>query len=395
MLMRNAIARRSSSDRKAERHAPSESLRLLGLCLAHGPGRPAPLPGRDVDWVGLAAVANAFLMAPALWRALEQQGLLSQVPDDFRDYLAAIYDANATRTEAMRAQLRRVLAALNACGIAPLLLKGAARLFETSPEAGCARMMADLDLLVEAPQREAALAALGRLGYEITDPPLGRRLHATTLRHPGEPAALDLHRDVGPQHDFIPLAAAVAAAVPSADGPWRWRLLAPTHRVMHAFFHAQIHDRGHAAGVVPLRALEDFAWIVARYGTAIDWLAIGRACDRLRLRRPWDAWAYLAERCLGTSVALPLRQPRRARLHYRRCLWQFDHRRAASALRFGLALTAPFSYATIDYKYGCGASWIGLLRARAIETLRLVGKYRHRIPQRLAAAIRDAQDQAF
>lgn len=377
------------------RRARSDSVRTLCLCLSEA-GTAEALRAKlasGTDWVALAAAANHYLVAPALWRAFERKRLLPSLPEDFRDYLAAIERANAIRAETMRGQARRAAAALNAAGIAPLILKGGARLFEEIAGAGGARMMADLDLAVTPEQQEAALAALARLGYAVADAPHDQPRHSLTLRHPGEAAAIDLHRDIGPQRDFIPLADAFARATPIAGETCRILLLSPTHRVMHLFFHAQIHDRGHAAGILPLRALDDFAAIIARHGPAVDWAVITLAVERLRLEQAWDAWLLLAERCLGTRTLHPLRR-RRAALHYHRCFFQLDHDRLDAAVRAGLALTAPLAFATIDYRYGCGARRLGLFAARARETLRLLGKYRHRVPQRLAAALRDTREPA-
>ena len=372
---------------------PSETLRLLCRCLgaAEPPETLRRRLGEETGWVPLAAAANAYLVAPALWRALARKGLLPSVPGDFRDYLAAIHDANAIRAATMRDQARRAVAALNEAGIAPLILKGGARLFEEQAADGPARMMADLDLLAPAGRFDAALAALRALGYAEADEPAERDRHSVTLRRQGEPAAIDLHRDIGPQRDFLGLAAAIAAAVPVAGEACRLFMLSPTHRVMHLFFHAEIHDRGHARGAIPLRALDDFAAIAARDASAIDWASIARAADRLRLGGAWDAWLVLAARCLGVDVPPP-RRPLRAALHYRRCLFQLDHARLGAALRAAIAVTEPLAYANIDYRYGCGASRSRLWRARARETLRLFGKYRHRVPRRLAAALRDSDE---
>ena len=338
--------------------------------------------------MALAALANDHLIGPALWLAFARRGVRSELPDDFRDYLGAIQRANAVRLETMRGQALRAFAALNAVSIAPLMLKGGARLIEAAAEAG--HMMADLDLLVEARHFDEALEVLRRLGYESAPEAAGERHHAVTLRHPREIAAIDLHRDIGPQHYFIPLSEAIASAVPMAAEGASLRLLSPTHRVMHVFFHAQIHDRGQFAGAVPLRAMEHFAWLVARHGAAIDWPHIARTCDRLRLGGAWQAWLYLSERCLGAG-AVASQPTRGARLHYRRCLLQLDHPWIAAALRRALAVTEPLSYANITYRYRCRGR-LGLLRARIAECRRLVRKYRHRIPWRLAAALRDAQE---
>lgn len=393
--MANDMPKRSMQPRRS---APSASLRLLCLCL--GASRTADARERlrrllreEPDWVGLAAVANEHLVAPTVWTALDRGGLLPELPEDFRAYLAAIHRANAIRGEAMRRQLRRAASALNAAEIVPVLLKGGARLFENTAE-GDARMMADLDLLVEERRLDEALAILCRSGYRVVDDRSAGRFHATALRHAGEPAAIDIHRHVGPQRDFIPLAEALAGAVPLAAGDCRLLALAPTHRVMHVFFHAQIHDRGQASHALPLRQLEEFAWIAECHASAIDWAAIAGAVDRLRLRRAWDAWLHLAERCLGLAPAMPLRWRQRAARHYRRCLFLLDHRGLARVLGAALAVTEPLSYANIDYRYRCGASAPRLFRARATEVLRLCRKYGHRLPQRLLAALREAHEQA-
>jgi hypothetical protein len=379
--------------------APSESLRVLCLCLS----APQVPEARDelqrlfrgsLDWVGLAAYANAQLVAPAVWLGLERSGLSTGIPEDFRDYLFAIYRANAERMASIHRQACRAFAALDARGVTPLVLKGGARLFEEGPEAGCARMMADLDLLVERASFAAALAALGAIGYELVDEAQGRRAHATSLRRPGEPAAIDLHGDVGRQRDFIPLPAVLADATTMRIDAWQLRIPSPTHRIMHAFFHSQLHDRGHVGGDIPLRHLEDTAWTVARHGTAIDWGAIAQACDRLRLGRAWNAWLYLARRCLAVPVPLPAERWR-AWLHYRRCLFQADHERLDSLLRAGLAVTEPFSYVNIDYRYGCGASRSRLSWARLLEMRRLFGKYGLHLPRRLLAAVREDREQAL
>ena len=393
--MANDMPKRSMQPRPS---APAASLQLLCLCLSASRTADAQEQLRGLlregpDWVALAAVANEHLVAPALWTALGRSGLLPELPDDFSEYLAAIHHANAIRAEAMRRQLRRAALALNAAGIVPVLLKGGARLFERTAE-GDARMMADLDLLVEERRCDEAVAVLCRNGYRVVDDESGGRFHATALRHAGEPAAIDVHRHVGRQRDFIPLADALAGAVLLAAGDCRVLALAPTHRVMHVFFHAQIHDRGQASHALPLRQLEEFAWIAERHAPAIDWAAIAVAVDRLRLRSAWDAWLYLAGRCLGQAPAMPLRRRRRAARHYRRCLFLLDHRWLGGPLRAALAVTEPLSYANIDYRYGCGASAPRLLRARAAEILRLCRKYGRRLPQRLLAALREAHEQA-
>jgi len=55
-------------------------------------------------------------------------GLHGALPEEVGDYLRAVRDLNHGRIRTLRDELVRVIAALNAIGVAPQLLKGATAL---------------------------------------------------------------------------------------------------------------------------------------------------------------------------------------------------------------------------------------------------------------------------
>ena len=85
-----------------------------------------------IDWVALIALANRYLIAPALWTALVKTDPSQRVPEDVRSYLALLHDRNADRNAQIRQQCLEVGATLVRGGISAVLLKGAAWLFDGS-----------------------------------------------------------------------------------------------------------------------------------------------------------------------------------------------------------------------------------------------------------------------
>ena len=101
-----------------------------------------------MPWPRLVTLSGVHLLTPALAPALEHEHLRAAVPDELRDYLAAMHEAATQRNDALRAQLEEVAARLNAIGVVPVALKGAIRLIDGLWPDPALRFMHDLDLLV-------------------------------------------------------------------------------------------------------------------------------------------------------------------------------------------------------------------------------------------------------
>jgi hypothetical protein len=89
-------------------------------------GKP-PIQQDTISWELLIEASSHHYVTPALaWCLKERPG----IPPEVRDYLDTVFALNGKRNEALLAALTRIVAALNAIDIEPVLLKGAARLAE-------------------------------------------------------------------------------------------------------------------------------------------------------------------------------------------------------------------------------------------------------------------------
>jgi hypothetical protein len=135
--------------------APSPAPEQLAAALAAlAPGAPE----------ALLAMARRHGLAPLLWSSLRKL----ELPAPLAAELRRDYHHTAAANAVLRDELWRLLDTLEAAGVEPVLLKGAALAWRTysSP---AQRPMGDLDLLVAPQQVESAVAALEAAGYEWLD----------------------------------------------------------------------------------------------------------------------------------------------------------------------------------------------------------------------------------
>ena len=138
----------------------SHSSALISLCECLR----GELPER-VEWLSLLGLANQTLTTPSLVRVIDR--FHQRIPEDVCNYVHEIHRRNAARNERLTAQLEEATIALNERGVKPVFLKGAAGLVSASAARRGTRLITDLDLLVDAKQVEAALAALAGIGYAM------------------------------------------------------------------------------------------------------------------------------------------------------------------------------------------------------------------------------------
>jgi len=232
----------------------AESLRLvLGL-----PGPTAVPP--DLEWEQIVSAASHHLVTPTLgwcWRDADW------VPPEIRDYFTAALELNRARNGTLRQGLELAVRALNAAGMTPVLLKGAAILSEPLyPDDGI-RFMGDLDLLVPESALEPAARALAAVGFEsewAPPLPLGKHHHLPGLEHRQFGAGVELHRWAVPRRlswlldtgDCLDRARFV-----SRDG-LSFAIPSPSDRIAH-IVGSQVRDGHYGRGVPLLRQMLDVA----------------------------------------------------------------------------------------------------------------------------------------
>ncbi|MGB1581976.1 MAG: nucleotidyltransferase family protein, partial [Nevskiales bacterium] len=119
----------------------------LGRCLAPAGDCVLSMPD-EAMWPELLRLAGGQFVTPLLYCNLRDRGLLDQMPEEPRQYLADIYALNLTRNNAIRQQLVELATSFNQAGLLPLVMKGAATLLTDLYGDPGARVLGDIDLFL-------------------------------------------------------------------------------------------------------------------------------------------------------------------------------------------------------------------------------------------------------
>jgi hypothetical protein len=319
-------------------------------------------------------MANNELVTPALWVALRNRQLTECLPADVRDYLRELHRLNILRNARLKVQATEVVHRLNAIGIEPILLKGAAALFvKTFTDPG-SRMMLDLDILVPESAAQDCWETLCRTGYHPVAPsqerpkaglpPIdyNRHHHLLPLHCLGDYGEVEVHRAAVPESQarMLPVDDLWANAESIHEGDACMGIPGPTDRILHNLVHSALVDRTYVRGRIALRSLHEMAELQARYRGRIDWNLI-----RQRFYRAGQFSALCGMLCLAHryfAVTLPERteltlgsrmHSARARLQAR---WRWSEQLVARILWF--------SAEDIRGRYQCGGDFWALTKGR-------------------------------
>ncbi|MBV8537719.1 MAG: nucleotidyltransferase family protein [Alphaproteobacteria bacterium] len=301
--------------------AARQGLRIVAEALQPAAGgRSAAARRRAIgDWTRPLALANAHLLSPAMYAGLRAAGALADLPGDAREYLALLYRLNRERNEALRCQAVELLAALNAAGVYPLLLKGALSLFGGIYTDPAARMIRDLDVLVPTGQVAGTTRTLASLGYAaIARYEAGHNAYGDFAR-PHDPGAVDLHIEVVETPYLLPASEVWARATRKEAAPGAV-FFAPSPRdaALHHLLHAQVHHRANFyRGVLELRQVHEFALLIERCDD-IDWAAIHARLAAHRLELVLESYVLAAQRLFECHWPLPQPPSARAEAQWRR-----------------------------------------------------------------------------
>lgn len=294
------------------------------------------------DWPRLTWLSGCYLITPSLAYQVARCELMERIPEDVAAQLREVADNVTLRNRQFRTQLAEIVAAFDAASLAYAILKGGAYLVLPVYPTASLRVMADLDLLVAEQNLGDACRVLEALGYyQVEDERLAEmptlHRHLSPFLHEGHIAAVELHREALPTH-----LAACALGAELLRTRHRYRAerqdyytLSPTFRLLNLVMHSEIIDRGYANGRIPLRGLEEYAYTVRAEGGAIDWLLLRDCFSQVGRLHVLMSFLWLANRLLGVPMPETLSGCGlvRAKLHYRRCLLQFESRLADRWLR--------------------------------------------------------------
>jgi len=281
------------------------------------------LPPR-IDWMSVMALANEALVTPQIYSAALQTGTVSQLPAEVRIFLHEVWLRNRERNRRLFEQLREAVAALNAIGVEPVLLKGAAHWAALGRPAEHDRMLTDLDLLVgdeQAPAAQRALEACGYVAHKFWEDP-GKYV-AADLGRPDCVGVVDLHRrPPGREAE-----ARAAMALDDQFVPVNWdgvraRAPSPALQIVFLVLHDQFEDGGYWRGKFVLRHLMDIADLT-RQPAGVDWRVVERLANTRLMRNTTDAQLLAASSICGAVVPRTAERPW-VRLQYARLRAQFE-----------------------------------------------------------------------
>lgn len=274
---------------------------------------------------------------------------------------------NVDRNSRIRSQAIEIVDALSNAGIASVLLKGAAFLFESAPEDLGERMMLDLDVLVPEPDLARSISLLNNLGYIAAG---NQKLvhHHPPLVRQGDIATVEIHWHICENPQLLPAEHVFSESMILNAGSSRVGIPSPTHRIIHNLFHAAVQDGEFVGGVISLKALYDLIRIDDAHHHAIDWQRVETSMNRSGFGRELEAHIYLAERLFGWQGPSSIRPTWRAAFHYQRCL-------VFSALR-GAALPAFNKLTTPDQRQSVRSLIISVMTPNQRKLLKRLADWR-------------------
>ena len=298
-------------------------------CLAPAPGDAAAgaqlrqeIRGGGVAWEEVIAVASRHYMIGTLAVALGERGLIDAVPADVAEYFAEIRALCAQRNRRIRQQVVELARTLNAIGLEPVLLKGAAHLMDDLYPDDAARLMDDIDVLLPERSARAGFDQLLGDGYESERPASAKCHHLDPLKRAGRPALVELHHCV-PHDAGAPLLSGPEVLARSKrlviDGALV-RVPSPTDSAIIVVLHSYVHHRAHLQGTVYFRDLDDLVRLDRRTADRPDWAEVHRRFTAAGYGALLRRCATMAERVFGQPAALVALTGRASPWEWRRYL---------------------------------------------------------------------------
>jgi hypothetical protein len=307
--------------------------------------------------MSVIALANQTLTTPALKDMVER--FPEKVPADVARYVDEVFARNLARNDRLSAQLSEALAALNARGITPVLMKGAVMLVTLPRDRMARRLVSDLDILVSPGEARRVFGCLADIGYRayFEAPDNAARWYAD-LERPGDAGMIDLQQNL-PGHGLF-YGAAGEPQQHCVERSWNGRAACIPSATYHAFMlivHDQFQDADYWVGKIDLRHLLDLRELVgAPYG--IDWTLLASFASGKLARNAIETQAVALSALLGVEVPAAMRSRLMPRIQHRRRMLQIR----LPALRPVLLTAALLDYRNYRAEFGPRG---GASRARA------------------------------
>jgi hypothetical protein len=284
----------------------TRALAALLECVGRRPGLPTPnsVEGfSDLDWRELIELAQRHRLTALLYHRLQSHGLAAGMPKEASAILRTEARSAALRGLRMQAEVLALGQAFHDAAIPVIVLKGgdlANRVYEGIG----LRWMGDLDLLVDRPDTERALAVLAGRGYRSggessLDVALVAHHHAAPLRNDG--CCVEMHWSLVPPYEPFGVDPATlwSRSVPAGAAVPGLRALAVTDLLVHLCVHAAC-NHNLEMGLQPLVDITELC-----HSHDLNWAALQDASVEWNAARPVSLMLQLARELLGARTPAP------------------------------------------------------------------------------------------
>jgi hypothetical protein len=257
----------------------------------------------ETDWEALVTLAKEQKVCVLLTQQLKSRGLGAIVPEATMQILRDFYLQNAARNLRLCNELKRIVETLRADAVSPMgktipviVLKGvhlATQVYDNI----ALRQMGDIDLLIPKEYLQRAADALAALGYKPLKPysidvDVAVYRHLTTFikSETGNVDIVEIHWTLTrPNQPYtIAIEALWARAVPLQIAGVDVSGLCTEDLLLHLCLHTS-YQHQFAFG---LRPSCDIAYLIRRYGEALDWEIVQQRTSAWG----WERGVYLALR---------------------------------------------------------------------------------------------------
>ncbi len=299
---------------------------------------PAPrsaIAADAIDWLELVNFARHTHVAAMLWYRLRDDPLLAMAPPALVEELRLAYIENARRNRVLRAQIIDVARRLNAGGLTPLLLKGAAYIFDPPSGNAALRYLHDLDIFAADSalcQQRLLASGFRELGKIVRTRAEKTYHHCPTLIDPTTGLEVEVHKRPFATADSAMAQLFLAEAVPVEEGGVHLLLPSRACRIVTNVIHSQVSNRGFARAWFNPRYLAEFAEYGAEWSAA-DWRLAEAALVGNRVA--FGSFCHLCRSLMGIDPPLARRTLLIDRVQLARIRWHKRFLTAPWSLKYG------------------------------------------------------------
>jgi hypothetical protein len=216
------------------------------------------------SWDVAIEIANASLTTPAFAHRLLTGSNNEPIPAEVLTYLTEVYDRNSQRNGRLLAQLEEAVNCLNSAGIVPLLLKGTVSLLSPGYDRG-ARLLTDLDLMVQPSELPQSLKVLRSIGYQGHSLGAARGCDGSdsylpvVLSRPRDVGSIDIQCRFKGTRGSMDVFAVQDYKTGIGIGNAKAFLPSPTFQLAYLLLHDLFQDGDHWRGLIDLRHVLDIS----------------------------------------------------------------------------------------------------------------------------------------